>query len=85
MKLLALITAFAIVSLPYVAEAKETGKSWKHHHHGHLQKGKAIGWNGQGKGLHKGHDAPLPLAAGLPALLMVGAAAIAARRRGQEV
>ncbi|MFA7429221.1 MAG: hypothetical protein WCZ23_03590 [Rhodospirillaceae bacterium] len=48
--------------------------------------GNANGYQGQGNGLHLGHrqSAPLPLAAGVPALLLLGAAFTLARtlRRG---
>ncbi|MBF0374111.1 MAG: hypothetical protein HQL39_11920 [Alphaproteobacteria bacterium] len=57
-----LIVALAILAPPFAAEAKPHG--WQN----------APG--GKPSGL-RGHDAPLPLAAGLPALLMVGAAAAA--------
>lgn len=72
MRIPIIVAALALLASPALAEPG---------------KGKANGWKGQGQGKHYGHigrDAPLPLAAGLPALAMIGGAvgfAWAARRR----
>lgn len=46
-------------------------------------KGHANGHNGQGRGNHNGHavEAPLPAAAGIPALLLLSGIIAFARRR----
>ncbi len=74
MKKLVLITSLTLLAAPALADPGN-GNAW--------------GYNGQGQGLHLGHrvDGPLPLAAGLPALALIGGAiglAHVARKRRQH-